>query len=123
MENDLDIQIASEVGRIYNELMSIRKDSDYVINPGQMEKFLDLVRFFNRRLIRKTTASVEVEELKPKMTSGGVTAKFVLFDVHGEMVSEFCRVLSACSVIQIMLGNECVMISCTVPDVFVRKSK
>lgn len=123
MANDLDRQIAAEIGRITDEIMRLRKDDDYVVNPEQMGKFLELVKFFHRRLDGKPTATVKTEKFEPKFKSGSVTASFILFDVNGDMVAEFCKVLSACSVIQISHRDDSAMISCTVPDVFVRDKK
>ena len=120
---DLDSMIIAEVKRIHDQIMAMRKNDDYAVDPQQMDKFLDLVAFFSKRLGDKPTASVDVEKIEPKRQSGSVVAKFVLFDVHGDQVAEFCRVLSACSVIQVMYNAGRAIISCTVPNVFVRKEE
>ena len=106
-------------GEIYNEVMALRRNEDFVVNPRQMDKFLDLVNFFLHHL--EDEDSVEIEQNDPKCGIGSVTATFLVMTLRGDEVSEFCKVLKCCSVVSIDSCEDGACISCTVPDVFVRK--
>jgi len=109
-------------GQIYERVMELRENNDYVVNPGQMDKFLDLISFFMSKASKYDDDFVEIEKNDPKQEFGGVTATFVVFDLHGAAeVQGFCKVLKCCSAISIEATSDgMVCISCTVPDVFVR---
>ena len=107
-------------GQVYESVMRLRTNDDYVVNAVQMDRFLDLVQFFIRKS-EEYGDKVEVEKAEPKQGFGGVTATFVVFGVNGDEVREFCKVLKYCSAISIDATDDCVAISCTVPDVFVHK--
>lgn len=109
-------------GQVYESVMKLRQNEDYVVNAVQMDRFLDLVQFFIRKS-KEYGDKVEVEKAEPKQEFGGVTATFVVFAVSGEEVREFCKVLKYCSAISIDSVEDCVAISCTVPNVFVRKEE
>lgn len=108
-------------GQVYESVMKLRKNEDYVVNAVQMDRFLDLVQFFIRKS-EEYGDKVEIEKAEPKQEFGGVTATFVVFGVRGDEVREFCKVLKYCSAISIDAVEDGVAISCTVPDVFVRKT-
>lgn len=108
-------------GEIYNRVMSLRKNDDYVVNPRQMDRFLDLVNFFLHHT--EEGDSVEIEENEPKNGFGGVTATFLVMTLRNEEVSEFCKVLKCCSAVSIDSCDDGACISCTVPNVFVRKDE
>ncbi len=119
----------SYIGRfakIYNEVMALRKNEDFVVNPKQMDRFLDLVGFFIRKANEAGDGEVpDMSGFEPKEQHGSVTIKFVVFDLSGETeVQEFCKVLKSCSAVSIdaTLDNM-VCISCTVPNVFVSKTE
>ena len=111
-------------GQHYNQVMSLRKHDDYVVNPIQMDRFLDLVQFFIRKTEDASESSVETANFQPKECHGGVTATFIVFDLGGsDEVQEFCKVLKHCSAVSIdVVDDYKVSISCTVPNVFVRKT-
>lgn len=113
-----------EYGRLYNKIMALRKDQDYVINPLQMDRFLDLVRFFIIKSKDATGSKVDPNGFAPRECHGGVTATFIVFDLSGDEVSEFCKVLKHCSAVSIdCIDDAMVQISCTVPNVFVHKNE
>ena len=121
--NDLnekdDAWFIKKFGQIYEQVMKLRKNEDYVVNPIQMDRFLDLVQFFIRKA-EEYGDKVEVEKTEPKQEFGGVTATFLVFGVNGDEVREFCKVLKYCSAISIDAVEDGVAISCTVPGVFVK---
>ena len=106
---------------MYNEVMKLRRDEDYVVNQPQMDKLIKLLEFFLDSA-KELKGNVEPVELRPREEHGGVTATFLVFDVYGDKVQKFCNVLSACSAVSIdAKTNGEVCISCTIPDVFVHK--
>lgn len=113
--------LTGEFGKVYAAILAMRKDSDYVVDPKQMDKFLDLVSFFCHKADEEPGDFVDVKNCHPKEENGDVTATFQVFDIWGDEVSRFCEVLKECSVVAIDPGpGDKVCISCTVPGVFVR---
>ena len=114
--------LTGEFGRLYEAVMALRKNSDYVVNPVQMDKFLDLVSFFCKKAEEGDGDIVDASSFEPKQENGDVTATFQVFDIWGKEVPEFCDVLRECSVVTIDPGpGDKVVINCTVPEVFVHK--
>ena len=117
-----DEEYVRRLGMMYDKILSLRKDSDYVVNQPQMDKLVELLDYF---LTKSKALDGEVQKvnLKPAEIHGGVTAHFLVFDTHGEDVQKFCKVLSYCSAIGIdALESGDVCIDCTIPNVFVPKS-
>lgn len=108
--------------QLYNIVLKMRKDEDYAINQTQMDRLCQIYRFFLDRA-DELDGKVEPLRLIPKEENSGVEATFLVFDVHGEKVQEFCRVMSFCSAIGIDTCTDGVCISCTVPNVFIPKSQ
>ena len=120
--SEMPQDLASKFGQLYNKVMAVRKDEDYVVNPIQMDRFLDLVQFFIRKSKESTDSKVDPNGFTPKECHGGVTATFIVFDIYGDEVPEFCKVLKHCSAVTVdCIGDSLVQISCTVPNVFVHK--
>lgn len=105
---------------MYELVLSMRKDEDYAVNQPQMEKLVALVDFFTE-VAAQSTGFVEPEISSPKELHGGVTATFIVFDVTGENVARFCDVLRHCSAVSIDATDDGVCISCTVPNVFIKR--
>ena len=117
-----DREFAQRLGVMYNEVLKLRSDNDYAVNQPQMDKFLDVLKFYLDIAI-DLTGDVEPVDLVPSREHGGVTATFQVFDLFGENVQRFCRVMSGCSALSIDITDEDkVCISCTVPNVFIQKS-
>ena len=116
-----DEEYIRRIGQLYNHILSLRKDADYVVNQPQMDKLVELLDYF----IAKANAldgEVQKVNLKPAEIHGGVTAHFLVFDTHGDDVQKFCKVLSYCSAIGIdALESGDVCIDCTIPNVFIPK--
>lgn len=110
------------LGILYDKVMSLRDDRDYVVNQPQMDKFVEVVEFFMDET-RKQGGELEPIELSPHEEHGGLTATFILFSIRGATVQRFCSVMSACTAISIdpLVDGEHICISCTIPNVFVHK--
>lgn len=106
------------LGILSNKVLSLRKDDDYAVNQNQMDKLIHLYEFFIE-LADESCDEVEPMVLTPKEEHGGVTAYFLVFDVHGEKVKRFTALLSECSAVGMDVADGRVCISCTVPNVFV----
>ena len=107
------------LGVLYERIMSLRNDDDYVINQPQMDKLIEVLDFFLDSA-KKNNGEVEPVALVPREEHGGVTATFIVFDVYGEDIKKFCKVIgyvSALGIDSMLDGRVC--ISVTVPNVFV----
>lgn len=112
-----DNQYLKDFGKLYEQVIALRDDDDFLINEPQMKKFYEVCEFFN-----KAAGEVEPIELVPREEHGGVTATFVVFDMYGKILEEFKKVvqhLSAMTIDAVNDGKVC--ISVTVPRVFVPK--
>lgn len=117
-----DEEYVRRLGMMYDKILSLRKDSDYVVNQPQMDRLVELLDYFLTKA-KVLDGEVQKVNLKPAEIHGGVTAHFLVFDTHGEDVQKFCKVLSYCSAIGIdALESGDVCIDCTIPDVFIPKS-
>lgn len=117
MTND---EYVLRLGTLYDKVMSLRKDENYVVNQPQMDclcKVLDLCMdttvFYS--------SEIEHVNLTPKEECGGVTVAFILMSLNGRaQVQRFCDVMRVCSAICIDSRTDGkVCLSCTIPDVFV----
>lgn len=121
-ENNMsDEEYVSQVAKLYDKVMKLRKDEDYEVNMKQMDKFLEIVSFFSKTAVTNDAELVPIE-LSPKELHGGLTAKFVVFHLFSDDIPEFCKALKGASAftIETDLDNK-VCISVTVPDVYVKK--
>ena len=116
-----DAWFVKKFGEIYEEVLALRDNEDYVVNPVQMDRFLDLINYFMDRASEYDEDYVEIEKPEKKQEFGGVTATFVVFSLSGnDQVKEFCKAIKYCSAISVdVVDGYKVRISCTVPDVFV----
>lgn len=110
------------LGIMYNNILSLRKDSDYVVNQPQMDKLVKVLDFF-MDVAKELDGHVDPVKLTPREEHGGVTATFLVFDIIGENIPRFCEVMGYTSAISIDSIEEGICISCTVPDVFVKMNK
>lgn len=108
-----------KIGLYYKHIMSLRKDSNYVVNQPQMDKLVKVIDFFEDAA-KSLEGKVNKVDLVPAQTSGDVTALFPVFYIHSDMVERFCDAMRGCSAISIdPTASEQVCFSCTVPRVFV----
>lgn len=108
------------LGKLYDKVMSIRKDSDYVVNQQQMDRLVDIMTFFLDKA-EELDGKVNRINLTPKEEHGGVTATFIVFDIYGDDVKRFCDVMQYASAITIDSTEDGVCISITIPNVFSHK--
>lgn len=76
-------------GQIYDAVLALRKNEDFVVNPKQMDRFLDLVNFFLHNTDEDDV--VEIEKTEPKQGFCGVTASFLVMTIRGDNVLSSVR--------------------------------
>lgn len=113
-----DAEYVKRLTLLYQKVLSLREDKDYVINQPQAEKLIKVLTFFMDE-VEDQDGELEPVRLVPKEEHGGVTATFLVFDLYGEKVQRFCDVMRVCSAITIDSIEEGVCISCTIPEVFI----
>ena len=117
-----DEEYVRQFGTLYNQVMNLKDDKDYVINAPQMEKLVKVLGFFIDEA-KKQDGKVEPLSLSPREEHGGVTATFLVFDIYGDTVKRFCDVMRECSALGIDTCKDGACISCTIPNVFVPAKK
>lgn len=120
MSNISNEKYVEKLAAMYSQIMDLRKDDDYVVNQPQMDHLMKIVEFFIDAA-NEQGGKVQPLKLIPREERGGVTASFVVFDIFGEQVLRFCDVMRNASAISIDGGEDCIYISCTVPNVFIHK--
>lgn len=109
------------LGILYQKVLDLRTDDDYVVNQPQMDRLMDVMNFFLDEA-GEQDGEVQPVKLIPKREHGGVTATFIVFDIYGDKIQRFCDVMRFTSAISIhSIGEDGICISCTVPNVFVHK--
>lgn len=116
----LDEEFVRLLGTLYYYDLSQRKDEDYVVNKPQMDKLSEIMEFFHK-ISPVCDGKIEPIKLSPREMHGGVSATFLVFNVYGEQIEEFCRLMSYTSAISIEEHKDGVYISVTVPNVFIKK--
>ena len=110
------------LARIYQQMISNRRNEDYEINPIQMEKFLGLLSFFQSRIDPEVDDGIEPFHLEAREEHGGFNADFCVFDLSGEEIPVFAQLISCCSAITIdaRTGSQ-ICISLTVSNIFIQR--
>lgn len=111
-------------GKLYEKVIALRNDDDFLINEPQMVKFFEVYEFFTKAAGETEAAKVEPIKLAPREEHGGITATFVVFDMYGEILEGFKKIVQHLSAmtIDVVRGEE-ICISVTVPNVFIPKAK
>lgn len=117
-----DAEYVKRIGQLYEEVLSFHSDDDYVVNQPQMDKLVEVLDFF-MKAAQKNNGKVEPVILSPKEEHGGITATFIVFNIYGEDIPKYCKVMSYTSAIGIDGTKDGICISVTVPNVFVPKKK
>lgn len=110
------------LGAIYEEIMALRSDDEYAVNPTQLQKLVDVINFFLdiKEKDEDEDMKVDVSESSPKYEHGGVTVSFWAFDICGDDIQRFCNVIRYTSALSIDATTEgFVRLSVTIPNVFV----
>lgn len=111
-------EYVKRLGQLYEKVLSLRDDDNYVINQPQMDKLIEVLNFF-LDAAQKCNGRVEPVKLTPRAEHGGVTATFLVFDIYGEDIQKYCKVMSYTSAITIDATEDGICMSVTVPEVFV----
>ena len=118
-----DEEFAKRFIAAFDESMKDAKPEDFEVNPEQLKKLEDLVAFF-KKAAKDLGGKVVSVDLDPLMPPSGVTANFIVFDLFGDDIQRFCDVIRECSAISMDVTNKNeVSISCTIPAVFIEKTK
>ena len=117
-----DEEYVRRLGMMYEKILSLRQDSDYVVNQPQMDKLVELLDYFIK-MTKQMDGTVAPMNLKPSEEHGDITARFWFFSVAGADIMRFCKVIQYCSALSVdAVDTGEVRISCTIPNVFVPKS-
>lgn len=111
-------EYVKRLGQLYEKVLSLRDDDNYVINQPQIDKLVEVLNFF-LDAAQKCNGKVEPVKLTPRAEHGGVTATFLVFDIYGEDIQKYCKVMSYTSAITIDATEDGICMSVTVPEVFV----
>lgn len=118
-----DEEFVAMVGAVYEQVRRTKRNSDYVVNQPQMDKFNEILAYFARKAAEYEGDEIQSISLEPIDECGDLTARFLVFSVNGEeAIQEFCKIISYCSAFDIdSIVPEGICISITVPRVFVEK--
>ena len=120
MENELVRVFAM----LWEQEMGRRQNEDYEVNPIQMDRFLDILSFFKQKVDPEFDDGIEPFLLEAKEECGGFSVRFCVFDLHGDEVPTFAKLISGCSAITVDAASDSqICISLTVPNLFVRRKK
>ncbi len=117
-----DAEYVKRISQLYSAILNLRDDEDYAINQPQMDKLIEVLEFF-MNAAQNSNGKVEPISLVPKEEHGGVTATFIVFDIYGDDIQRYCKVMSYTSAITIDGTEDGICISVTVPEVFVPVTK
>lgn len=115
-----DLEYVKRLEILYKKVLSLRSDEDYAINQSQMDKLIKVLTFFMDESKRQD-GKLAPTKLVPREEHGGVTCTFLVFDIYGDTVKQFCDVMKECSAITIDGTEDGICISCTVPNIFIKK--
>ena len=126
-DEDYDIQNISNEDLIcfaFNALkkeLSGRNDEDYEVNQPQMDKYIELYRFFFR-VSKEFHGVIEPIKYSPKEEHGDIVVHFNLIYLFDGSVQEFSRVMSYASAFDISATLDGVVcMSIKVPNIFKKK--
>ena len=118
----MDEDFVRSFGKLYLQILRQRRNEDYEVNPVQMDRFLEVLRFFENKIDPEFDDGIEPFHLEAKEEHGGFNARFCVFDLYGEELAAFVRLLSFCSAVSIDARSDSqICISLTVPNIFVLK--
>lgn len=114
-----DTEFVKRFGKQYLSVLQDAEKLHYKLNEEQFIKLFNLVEFFKDYVKSEKSGKIDSIDLDPKEIHGGLTATFVLFDISGNQIKEFCEVLKDTSAITLDATTDGkVCISITVPNVF-----
>lgn len=123
---DLDREIMKFAMSMYKDALSEESDSDYEMNPAQMEVFIKAIKYFKGLIVPKYGESVEYEVRSPKEQNGYISVKMQLIDFTSEKdkIEEFCKIVSE----SISFGvcptykGDYIKVELVIPDLYIKKA-
>lgn len=113
-------QFVKKFGKQYLTLLEKAETMHYTVNEVQFEKLINLCNFF-QDYIKENGGKAEPINLNPAEIHSGLTVEFVLFNIIGNEIQEFCEAIKGTTALSIDTTTDGkVCISMTVPDIFVR---
>lgn len=107
----------------YEQEMASRDTRDYELNGEQFQKLIDAYKFFCD-YVEANDGEIEPFRIVPTEVHGGITVCVDLLYLHGEMLEQFCRILSGASAISIdskINGKVCISIN--IPNVYKKRTE
>lgn len=122
---DLDREIMKFAMSMYKEALSEESDSDYEMNPPQMEVFIKTVKYFKDLIEPKYGESVQYEVRSPKEQNGYISVKMQLIDFTSEKdrIEEFCKIVSESISFGVCPTNkgDYIKVELVIPDLYIKK--
>lgn len=116
-----DEEYVRQLSALIQKDLDLRSDDDYVINPPQMDKFLDALSFL-KELVAVSDGELNSVKLVPKEVHGWLSANMTILDLFGDNIVRFSDVVRNCSAFGVdALNDGRVCVDFTIPNVFVRK--
>lgn len=108
---------------IFQEEMDSRNNDDYEVNPDQMQHLVEAYRFFIKKA-HDHNGKIDPFEYNPKELVGHLDTHFYFFELSGDDLLEFAKIIANASVITIDATLDGVThISMNFPDVYRKKNK
>jgi len=116
-----DLEFSKRFLAAYRKEMESFNPDDWTIDQAQLQKLHDLIEFF-KKAAKDLGGKIDSIDIDPAAPPNGITANFLVFDLFGDEVQQFCDVVRHCSAISMdVTVDDEISISCTVPNIFVRK--
>lgn len=113
-----DKEFAKRFAKACDEMVHRYSKEDFEIDPVQLDKLTDLVAFFSKAA-NDLGGKIDSIDIDPMTPPSGVTASFIVFDLAGDDIQEFCDVIRECSAISMdVTEDDKISISCTIPRIF-----
>lgn len=114
-------EFVKKFGTDYLSVLDKATAMRYDINEEQFQKLYDLAEFI-KKYVDDNGGRVDLINLDPREIHSGITAYFVVFDLAGDDLARFCKVLSDASAVSFdCTQDEEVCVSITIPNVFVKQ--
>lgn len=123
---DLDREIMKLAMSMYEEALSEESDTDYEMNPYQMEVFIKTIKYFKDLIEPEYGESVEYEVRSPKEQNGYITVELQLIDFTSEKdkIEEFCKIVSESISFDVypIKSGKFMRIGLVIPDLYTKKA-
>ncbi len=110
-------------GCIYEHYLESVSEDDFIINPPQMQKFIDLVNFISKKS-KKERFEVDPLLFSKKDCNAEITIRGFVLDLYLGEVAEFCNLVKdSCNIYLETNRNNEICLTILFKDVFVRKDE